>query len=233
MEVGKIYKISNNFDEKLYIGQTRDLDKRWKQHCTPGSSCLKLRNSIQAHGKENFMIEILWDGECTQEELDEKEIFFIKFLNTLSPSGYNLQEGGGGGKPSEETRKKISETRKGTKVSEETRAKLSEARKGEKNYNFGKKASEKLRAKISEAMKGKKKTEEAIAKRSQAISKSVKQLSLDGDLIAVFDSMKQAGETLGIFKQGISLCCKGKQKTSGGFFWKYHNIDECQNIQVQ
>jgi hypothetical protein len=47
---------------------------------------MKLRNAIQAHGKENFKIEILWEGECTQEELDEYETELIGLFDALSPS---------------------------------------------------------------------------------------------------------------------------------------------------
>jgi group I intron endonuclease len=235
MEVGKIYKISNNFDEQLYIGQTwRDLEKRWKRHCMPGSGCLKLRNSIQAHGKENFKIEVIWEGGCTQEELDKKEVEFISLFKTLSPFGYNLQEGGRGGSHSGETREKMSEARKGEKHpmfgkkhTEESIQKMRESKKGqkpcigEKHHMFGKNHTEETRQKLSEALKGRKQSEETIAKQNEAKSKSVRQISLDGVLISVFDSMKQAAETLGIHKTAISACCRGKQKTTGGFKWEY------------
>lgn len=211
METGKIYKISNNFDEKLYIGQSWNLDERWKNHCKPCSGCPKLKNSIQAHGKENFNIKVIWEGECNQEELDKKEIFFIKFLNTMSPSGYNLTEGGEGGKPSDETR-----------------AKMSEAHKGEKHHMFGKKQSEETRAKMSEAMKGennpmfgKKQSEETLRKRSEARYIPVEQWSLDGKMfIKVFESIKLAAHSTGTGRQGITANLSGKQKTSGGFVWR-------------
>lgn len=177
MEVGKIYKISNNFDEKLYIGQTwGDIDKRFKNHCKADSKCLKLRNSIQNHGKENFTIELLWEGECTQEELDDYEIEMIGLFNTLSPFGYNLKEGGSGGKHSEESKRKMSEaltnpsaeTRlkrslalTGRVVSEETRRRLSESHKGYK-------PTDETRQKLSIAAKGRKLTPEHCEKLSKA-----------------------------------------------------------------
>lgn len=159
MEVGKIYKISNNFDEKVYIGQTwRTLEKRFKQHCRSDSGCLKLCNSIQSHGKENFEINILWEGECTQEELDEYEIEFISLFNTLSPFGYNLKEGGkSGGKLSMETRERIRNSAIGRKATEETRAKLSASRKGRN-------VSDETRAKLIAANLGRVHTEETRAK---------------------------------------------------------------------
>jgi len=163
METGKIYKISNNFDEKEYIGQTWcDLEKRFRVHCSPSSSCLKLRNSIQAHGKDNFTIELIWEGECTQEKLDEYEIEFISLFKTLSPFGYNLKEGGMGGRhslesrqrmreastnPSQETRMKRSIALTGRIVSDETRIRLRES-------HIGHKPTDETRQKLSIAGKG-------------------------------------------------------------------------------
>jgi hypothetical protein len=55
---------------------------------------------------------------------------------------------------SEETRRKMSETRMGKRMSEETKRKMSEMLKGDKNPNYGKHPSEETRKKISEANKG-------------------------------------------------------------------------------
>ena len=54
---------------------------------------------------------------------------------------------------SEETRKKISESKKGKYPSEESRKKMSESKKGKKCYIFGKHLSEETRTKLSEAIK--------------------------------------------------------------------------------
>jgi group I intron endonuclease len=230
MEVGKIYKISNNFDEKLYIGQTWcDLEKRFKQHCKPRSHCPKLKNSIQAHGKENFTIELLWEGECTQAELDEYEIEMIGLFNTLSPFGYNLQEGGRGGKPSDETRAKISAActnpslesrakmsaaKKGCVASTETRSKMSAAHKGRV-------VSTETREKLSAANKGRVVPTEIRVKISNSQNNSVEQWSRDGKIfIKMFESLKLAAHATGTNRSGISMNLSGKQKTAGGFFWR-------------
>lgn len=49
----------------------------------------------------------------------------------------------------------------------------------------------------------------------------VKQISLTGELIRIWDSMAEASNELGIFKSQICCCCKGKQKTAGGYRWEY------------
>ena len=71
-------------------------------------------------------------------------------------------------KPSEETKKKLSEAMKGKQKSEETKKKLSEANKGENNPNYGKHFSEETRKKMSEAQKGKHLSEETRKKISEA-----------------------------------------------------------------
>lgn len=247
MEVGKIYKISNNFDDKAYIGQTWcDLEKRFKQHCKPRSHCPKLKNSIQAHGKENFTIELLWEGECTQEELDDYEIEMIGLFNTLSPFGYNLQEGGRGGKPSDETRAKISAActnpslesrakmsaaKKGCVASTETRSKMSAAHKGRvvstetreklSAAHKGHVVLAETREKLSAANKGRVVPAEIRVKISNSQNNSVEQWSRDGKIfIKMFESLKLAAHATGTNRSGISMNLSGKQKTAGGFFWR-------------
>lgn len=49
----------------------------------------------------------------------------------------------------------------------------------------------------------------------------VNQLSLDGVLIKTWDSMAQAAAALDVHRSQICCCCKGTQKTAGGFRWQY------------
>lgn len=85
----------------------------------------------------------------------------------------------------------------------ETKRKLSEARKGNQSGFKGKHHSEKTRRRISEAKE-----------------KSVEQYTMDGVLLARFDSQKKAALCTGISKGNISSCCKGIRKTAGGFIWR-------------
>lgn len=56
---------------------------------------------------------------------------------------------------------------------------------------------------------------------SQPNRKPLQQFTLDGELIATYQSIKEAQRVTGVKHQHISDCCKGKYKQSGGFIWKY------------
>ena len=149
-----IYKITIN--NKLYVGYAKNFEKRKNKHYKMliGKKHINpyLQNSFIKYNEFNFdIIE-----ECAEDELEEKEMFWIKELDTFEGDGYNLTAGGDGwlgGIHTEEARRKISEARKGNqnalgaKRSAETIRKMSEAGKG-------KTLSVEHRRKMSEAGKG-------------------------------------------------------------------------------
>lgn len=49
---------------------------------------------------------------------------------------------------------------------------------------------------------------------------NLQQFSLEGDLIKIWESAKEAERELGICATGIYYCCDGKRKTAGGYVWK-------------
>lgn len=132
---GIIYKITNLINGKIYIGQTtKTLQERFEHHvwmALNGSKFL-LHRAIYKYGKNNFNIAII--GEAySKDELDDKEILWIKYYNSCikfpNSNGYNMTFGGDGfdkgiyhpkyGKPvSKETRDKISKSMTGKMVGE-------------------------------------------------------------------------------------------------------------------
>lgn len=128
-----IYKITNLINNKIYIGQTiQTLEKRWRRHTWISSikrDAMAISNAIKKYGKENFKIEKI-DEVSNIDELNEKEIFYIKEYNSLSPKGYNLSNGGGGFNPTQETIEKIRKSNLGKKASPETIQKLRESHLG-------------------------------------------------------------------------------------------------------
>lgn len=53
------------------------------------------------------------------------------------------------------------------------------------------------------------------------ISKWVIKLSKNNEILHFYPSTRQANRETGIDNSSISACCLGKQKTAGGFIWKY------------
>ena len=89
MQVGTIYLIINKVNGHKYIGQTtQGMNKRWKQHIDEALrlSDKPLHRAMRKHGNHNFMIREIC--ECNENELDEKEEYYIKEYNT-STEGYN------------------------------------------------------------------------------------------------------------------------------------------------
>ena len=143
-----------------YIGQSVNILTRWQSHVTGTRSLIG--KAIKEHTVQNFVFEIL--EECSKEELNDREIFWISHFNSLHPNGYNKTSGGSSIMiVSDETRKKISEANKGRPLSEATKKKISEANK----KSSGPKTDE-HKKKISEAKKGSKHSEETKRKMSEA-----------------------------------------------------------------
>ncbi len=90
-----IYKITNTINGKVYIGQSKYPEERFKQHkCCFGKT--RLYTSMKSYGVENFTMEVLF---CTTEEfIDYYEVRFIDEFNSYcyleGSNGYNMTRGG-------------------------------------------------------------------------------------------------------------------------------------------
>ncbi len=61
-------------------------------------------------------------------------------------------------------------------------------------------------------------------------SKMIAQMHINGTIINIFPSIREAERKTGINNGNISQCCKGKYQTVGGYRWKYISIQELQAI---
>lgn len=87
-----IYKITNKKTGKSYIGQSNDIERRFKEHQQKGaSSRIPLDVAIQKYGKDAFDYEII--EECSLSQLNEKEEYYIWLYDTKN-NGYNCNNGG-------------------------------------------------------------------------------------------------------------------------------------------
>lgn len=89
-----IYIIKNKINDRVYIGQSNDTEKRFISHCKESSAkrgVSLIDRAIQKYGRENFYYEIL---ESQITNYNEREKYWIKYYNSLKPNGYNITEGG-------------------------------------------------------------------------------------------------------------------------------------------
>ena len=90
-----IYKIVNQINGDFYIGKTtKPKEERLQKHFYSANynSQTYLHRAIRKYGEINFTIEEV-ETQLPQEQLDEREVFWIQELNPP----YNMTSGGEGG----------------------------------------------------------------------------------------------------------------------------------------
>ena len=159
-----IYLLTDTTNGKQYVGQTsRTLSERLREHRNE-KSCY-IDRAIRKHGWENFTVKII--EECsTTDELNEREQYWIAQYGTIKPNGYNITAGGGG--------------LSGYTVTQETKKKIS-----------------------------------ATRKKSPVICLETGQ---------IFDSITAAAAWAGVIPSAISYACRGKNRTSGGYHWRFFGV---------
>ena len=90
-----IYLITNKITNKVYVGQSINIERRWAEHkaraFNPNNNCFDkpLYRSMRKHGIDNFEMTIIY--ECEPNELNEKEAEYIIQYDCITPKGYNVQ----------------------------------------------------------------------------------------------------------------------------------------------
>ena len=212
---GIIYKWTNKKNCKKYIGQTIHPEKRYQQHKRGERADSQIIDrAILKYGAENFDYTVLLTIHAeTREELrgllDEAEIALIRLEQSYIKTGlgYNMTLGGmtrGTYNHSEETRLKLSRMKKGKRLSEAAKRNIAEGHRG---------------LKFTELHKTN------LQKAHKADMKRIRQFTVEGVLIAEYDSIKAAERTTGINRGGISACINGRQQRTTGrdgvsYMWK-------------
>ena len=189
-----VYQHRNLKNGKSYIGMTSlEPKKRWNSGKGYKKNS-KMWSDIQnSDWNTDWEHSIIGQFEDKDEALNVEEMFIWLFNSTND--GYNTSTYGG----------------TSYKRTEESRKKMSESKIGEKNPNFGKHHSEETKKKMSEARIGN-------HNRPQT---PVLQYSKSGEFIAEYPSIKEAERQTGCYQSHICNCCKGKYKSTGGFIWRY------------
>lgn len=190
-------------NNKIYIGITKNKpNRRWckglgyvhNQH---------FYRAINKYGWDNIKHEILLEN-LTKAEAEQKEKELIAFYKSNQENyGYNIESGGNATKTlSEETKRKISIAmigKKGRYVTEEQKEMY---RKNSKNNWINEEIKNKIMKKIIN-------------------NHGVKVVCVETGKI--YNTLTDAQKDTGASRQYIEFCCKDKNKTSGGYHWKYFN----------
>jgi hypothetical protein len=187
-------------NEVFYIGKGRPrrlLDKYSRNR--------HWNNIVVKHG---YKADIIAGNLSEQEALN----FEAVLIDKLKKSGLNLCNLANGGKSSagwnmsEESKKKISDSKTGHRWTSEQKRNLSKAR-------MGRIVSDDTRLKLSIANKGTKPAQSAI----DAMARKV----LCVETETIYPSIKKASELLNLSAGNIGMCCRGIRHTTGGYHWSY------------
>ena len=249
--MGYIYKITNNLNQKFYIGlttQTRPTDRFSKhrylaQHPEQEASASYLHKAMKADGIDNFSFEII--EKCPNEELAEKEKYWIAYYHTYVKdplcNGYNLTQGGEGtvgfsriqSKEEKQHRseKMIQYYKSNPEKVEELRQRTLELWKDEEyrkkvtesNKRFYKEHPDMFKGK-NNPMYGKKHTEEALEKiRAHAATRKQKIVQLDKDTLEEIQIFDGVKDAEKVLGVSHGWLSKAARqgKVAYGFRWKF------------
>lgn len=220
---------------RRYVGISCSPEKRWRHGRGYENNYLFAR-AIEKYGWDNIRHDILYDGLLLKDAKALEKKLIADWNLTDHRYGMNLS-GGGDGILADSSRELMSKSRKGNNyckgriMSQKTRnaiaSSLKKYYKVHPNPMQGKHLSEEAKQKLRDRVY----SEETRAKmrenckrrygKDNVVSKPVRQYSLDDILLNEYESGTQASKECGIDLSSIFKCCKGKQKTCGGFKWKY------------
>lgn len=227
--MGVIYKTTNLVNNKIYVGRDKHNNPKYL-----GSGKL-LHLAFKKYGIENFYKEII--EECLDEDLDNREKYWIKELRSQDPSiGYNIADGGHNDfTMNEYVKAKISRTLKGKYVGENSfrhGLKLSEEHKRAftaqagklkgKTFDefYGEEKSLKIKTKMTNSSSGRSKSES----HRESISRSKKGVPLTEN--------QKAGISKGMIGREVTDETREKLKNSNLNKTQKHSIKiECVNLE--
>lgn len=90
-----VYMIVNKTDGRFYVGQSNNVERRFKEHCGKRGKITPVTSDIIKLGVENFEVVVLEEFETVQrDKMIEREMHYIRTLYATDPSvGYNSVEG--------------------------------------------------------------------------------------------------------------------------------------------
>jgi len=181
-----IYSITNTVNNKLYIGSAVDLTRRWNKHKRYLNKNIHPNKYLQAswnkHGEKNFQFKVLQYVENVKNIIAIEQSWLDWFKSFERGVGYNIcriADNRLGVLHTEESKLKMSYSRKGIIKSVEWQNKITKALIGKKRTKEqrerqslslkGRKLSDATREKMRLSQTGRKHSEESKLKRSLAL----------------------------------------------------------------
>lgn len=225
-----IYCFTNKINGKKYVGQSKQLNRRYHLHINDALNQDKAKYdtspfhaAIRKYGIENFNYEIL--EECKISELNEKEIYWIEKLHSyILEDGYNLTKGGNNNLrdvyyfSSEELLHYWNDLKLTVTAIQKTYGSTGQ-RIREQLIELGI-TSQEIEQRTYE------KRLEIIQKGMSKRLKKINQYDLEGNFIQSFNSLTEAAQAVNGSKGNISQAANGKYQTAYGYKWKYDNLLE-------
>ena len=217
------------------MGISSDPEKRWRNGNGYEHNYL-FNRAIQKYGWDNIEHIILMTGLSLEKAKTIESALISKWNLTNHNYGYNLS-GGGDGILSDHTRYLMSIARKGKqpslgrKMSEESKRKVAESLR--KYYSthtptfLGKHHSaetiEKLKSKIvsDETRLKMSKNRIRLYGTDNKSARAVRQFTMDGVKICDYPYASLAAKKYDLDLSALIKCCRGKQKSCGGYKWRY------------
>lgn len=90
-----VYMIVNKIDGRFYVGQSNNVERRFKEHCGKRGKITPVTADIVRFGVENFEVVLLKEFDTVQRDvMIETEMNYIREFNATDPAiGYNKVEG--------------------------------------------------------------------------------------------------------------------------------------------
>lgn len=245
----QIYKITNNLNNKVYIGSSIDVERRWRQHKEASINekdhhyNYPLMVAFREFGIANFTFEVVDTLPDYQAMIQTEHNWIIK-ENCVVPNGYNQTDNTNSPMFDPNVAKKMSDTKRdkyGKRVSEiDSNGNIigvwdSLAEAGEKTGLD--------RFKISDVCNGRRLTtgdrifrfldeEENIiipevkvnqvqTNRITKTSRKVIKMDDNNNILQTYDSVALAAADNNCDASAISKVCNGKRNKCGGFKWMY------------
>lgn len=233
-----IYRYTNKYNGKMYIGQTsKTLEERAQSNGRNYRECRHFYAAIQKYSWSAFEVDVL-EVVDNVEKANEREKHYIALYNTTDDRyGYNIAIGGDNHTMPEESRKIISEKAKNRYLdkaanpmynkshTEEAKEKQRQRKLGENNPMYGSKWTDTQKERSGTRGKKLNLSDEQrliLSERIRLIGKTTGLRPvhcIEDDTI--FDSIKDAANTYGVSKSTLCGHLTGHQKTCRGKHFEY------------